>query len=65
MRCDLEEFSAPRLLARLERECVLTKVQQRVSGPHRGGIPFRRDSPFHLLQNPIYRGKILHRGDGA
>jgi DNA invertase Pin-like site-specific DNA recombinase len=62
MRCYLESFSAPRLLARLEREGVLTKVQQRVSGPHRGGIPFRRGSLFYLLKNPVYRGKIVHRG---
>ncbi len=62
MRCYRESFSAPRLLARLEREGVLTKVQHRVSGPHRGGIPFRRGSLFHLLKNPVYRGKIVHRG---
>ena len=62
MRCYLEMFSAPRLLARLKQEGVLTKVQHRVSGPHRGGIPFRRGSLFYLLKNPVYRGKIVHRG---
>lgn len=62
MRCYLETFSAPRLLARLEREGILTKVQHRVSGPHRGGILFRRGSLFYLLKNPVYRGKIVHRG---
>jgi site-specific DNA recombinase len=62
MRCYLESFSAPRLLERLEREGVLTKVQHRVSGPHRGGIPFRRGSLFYLLKNPVYRGKIVHKG---
>lgn len=62
MRCYLESFSAPRLLARLEQEGVLTKIQHRVSGPHRGGISFRRGSLFYLLKNPVYRGKIVHRG---
>ena len=35
----------------------------RVSGPHRGGIPFERGSLFHLLKNPVYRGKIVHKGE--
>lgn len=39
----------------------LSKVQQRTSGPHRGGIPFARGSLFHLLKNPVYRGKIVHK----
>ncbi len=40
----------------------MTKVQHRTSGSHRGGIPFRRGSLFHLLKNPVYRGKIVHKG---
>jgi len=59
----LESKSAPELLKRLEQESVLTKIQYRTSGPHRGGIPFRRGSLFHLLKNPIYRGKIVHKGE--
>ncbi|WP_417619672.1 recombinase family protein [Parasphingorhabdus sp.] len=62
MRHYLASKSAPALLAQLESEGILTKVQQRVSGPHRGGIPFRRGSLFHLLKNPVYRGKIVHKG---
>jgi site-specific DNA recombinase len=62
MRRYLASKSAPALLVQLEREGILTKVQQRVSGPHRGGIPFRRGSLFHLLKNPVYRGKIVHKG---
>ena len=46
----------------LRAEGVVTKIQQRVSGPHRGGIPFARGSLFHLLKNPVYRGKIVHKG---
>ncbi|MCZ8170466.1 MAG: recombinase family protein, partial [Brevundimonas sp.] len=46
----------------LRAEGVVTKVQHRVSGPHRGGIPFARGSLLHLLKNPVYRGKIVHKG---
>lgn len=44
------------------REGIVTKLQVRASGPHRGGIAFARGSLFYLLHNPIYRGKIVHRG---
>lgn len=62
MRRYLEVKAAPALLEILRAEGVVTKVQQRVSGPHRGGIPFRRGSLFYLLKNPAYRGKIVHKG---
>ena len=58
----LEVRNVPRLIEILGAEGVVTKVQQRVSGPHRGGIPFRRGSLIYLLKNPVYRGKIVHRG---
>lgn len=62
MRRYLEIRAAPALIEQLHAEGVVTKVQSRTSGPHRGGIPFRRGSLFHLLKNPIYRGKIVHKG---
>jgi site-specific DNA recombinase len=62
MRRYLEIWNVPRLIEILRAEGVVTKVQQRVSGPHRGGIPFARGSLFHLLKNPVYRGKIVHKG---
>ena len=40
-----------------------TKVQERASGPHRGGCAFRRGTLYHLLSNPIYRGQIVHKGE--
>lgn len=46
MRRYLELRTAPPLLAALQREGILTKVQNRASGPHKGGIPFRRGSLF-------------------
>ncbi|MFM7350159.1 MAG: recombinase family protein [Erythrobacter sp.] len=62
MRRYIASTSANQLIAELEAEGTRTKVQQRTSGPHRGGIPFKRGSLFHLLANQIYRGKIVHKG---
>lgn len=58
----IESSSANALIEQLERDGVRTKIQHRVSGPHRGGIPFRRGSLFWLLKNPVYRGMIVHKG---
>lgn len=62
MRRYLDFGKVPALIEILRAEGVVTKVQQRSSGPHRGGIPFARGSLFHLLKNPVYRGKIVHKG---
>jgi DNA invertase Pin-like site-specific DNA recombinase len=62
MRRYIASTSANQLIAQLEAEGIVTKIQQRTSGPHRGGIPFRRGSLFYLLKNPVYRGKIIHKG---
>jgi site-specific DNA recombinase len=57
----LELGNVPALAAELEREGYRTKVQQRASGPHRGGCIFRRGTLYHLLSNRIYRGLIVHK----
>ena len=62
MRSYIESSSANALIAQLERDGVRTKTQHRVSGSHRGGIPFRRGSLFWLLKNLVYRGMIVHKG---
>ena len=62
MRRYLDIKTVPALIEVLRAEGIVTKVQQRTSGPHRGGLPFARGSLFHLLKNPIYRGKIVHKG---
>jgi len=62
MRRYLAVRNVPTLIEILRAEGVVTKVQHRASGPHRGGIPFARGSLFHLLKNPVYRGKIVHKG---
>lgn len=51
------------LAEELMREGYRTKVQVRASGPHRGGCIFRRGTLYHLLANPIYLGKIVHKGE--
>ncbi|MEL7739568.1 recombinase family protein, partial [Citromicrobium bathyomarinum] len=61
MRRYIASRSANELIKQMEAEGIRTKVQRRTSGPHRGGIPFRRGSLFHLLKNPIYRGMIVHK----
>ncbi len=58
----LELKTVPALIERLAADGIVTKVQQRTSGPHKGGIPFARGSLFYLLKNPVYRGKIVHKG---
>ncbi|SMQ64311.1 Site-specific DNA recombinase [Altererythrobacter xiamenensis] len=62
MRRYIASTSANELIEELKAEGILTKIQRRTSGPHRGGIPFKRGSLFHLLKNPVYRGKIVHKG---
>lgn len=62
MRRYVEIGSVPVLLEQLKAEGILTKIQILTSTGNRGGIPFGRGSLFHLLKNPIYRGKIVHKG---
>lgn len=59
----LELGSVVELAHDLNAKGFKTKVQLRASGPHRGGCPFRRGTLYHLLSNPIYRGKIVHKGE--
>jgi DNA invertase Pin-like site-specific DNA recombinase len=61
MRRYLEVGSASVLMEQLATEGIRTKVQVRTSGPHRGGVPFKRGSLFHLLKNPAYRGMLVHK----
>jgi len=58
----LELGNVPALAAELDREGYRTKVQQRSSGPHKGGCIYRRGTLYHLLSNRIYRGSIVHKG---
>lgn len=54
--------SVPALAEELNAQGYRTKLQQRASGPHRGGCIYRRGTLYHLLANRIYRGMIVHKG---
>jgi hypothetical protein len=57
----LVEPSVQALADYLNAKEYKTKVQHRASGPHKGGCAFRRGTLYHLLANPIYLGRIVHR----
>ncbi len=59
----LELCSVVELADELNAEGHRTKVQQRASGPHRGGCSFQRGTLYHLLSNRIYLGRMVHKGD--
>ncbi|MDX2266454.1 MAG: recombinase family protein [Hyphomicrobiales bacterium] len=54
--------SARALKAALDAEDVSTKKRLAANGVEKGGRPFSRGALYALLQNPIYRGQIAHRG---
>lgn len=55
--------SVKALAEELNAEGYRTKVQNRVSGPHKGGGLYQRGTLYHLLSNRIYRGDIVHKGE--
>ena len=63
MRRYLALGSVVELADELNRDGYRTKVQNRTSGPHRGGRTFQRGTLYHLLSNRIYRGMIVHKGE--
>lgn len=50
------------LMEELRTQGVRTKSHVSANGSKRGGIPFVRGPLHHLLSNPIYIGKVKHRG---
>ena len=63
MRRYLVLGSVKALVEELNADGYRTKVQNRTSGPHRGGCLYRRGTIYHMLANRIYRGDILHKGE--
>lgn len=63
MRRYLVLGSVKALVEELHADGYRTKVQNRSSGPHRGGCLYRRGTVYHLLANRIYRGDIMHKGE--
>ncbi|MCW2349163.1 recombinase family protein [Sphingobium sp. B12D2B] len=55
--------SVENLADELNRQGHRTKIQHRASGPHRGGCVFRRGTLYHMLANPIYIGRLTHKGE--
>lgn len=51
------------LVEELNADGYRTKVQNRTSGPHKGGRLYRRGTIYHMLANRIYRGDIVHKGE--
>jgi hypothetical protein len=41
---------------------VRSKQRVLTSGQVQGGCSFGRGAPYHLLQNRIYRGEVVHKG---
>ena len=58
----LEEPSAPALLKRLKIEEIRTQARTSANGNASGGRWFTRGHIYKLLSNPIYIGKIPHKG---
>lgn len=51
------------LVEELNADGYRTKVQNRTSGPHKGGCLYRRGTIYHMLANRIYRGDVVHKGE--
>ncbi|MET4807573.1 recombinase family protein [Limibacillus sp. MBR-115] len=59
----LKQGTVWRLKQSLERTGIVTKQRQNPDGQRTGGRPFSRGQLYRLLSNPLYRGKIAHKGD--
>ena len=51
-----------RLANALAAEGIVSRRRKRRDGEVRGGAPMQRGALYRMLQNPIYRGKIRHKG---
>ena len=58
----LELSSVVRLKAALDTEAALTPVRVSRSGRASGGRPFSRGHLYWILSNPIYIGRLSHKG---
>ncbi len=54
--------SVPQLVDELAAKDIRTKTRVFKSGRIAGGIHFKTGTLTHLLQNPIYAGKVRHNG---
>lgn len=54
--------SVHRLLEELQRDGIRSKPRVTMNGKVTGDQPFSRGAMFHLLQNRVYVGEIVHKG---
>jgi len=54
--------SVTKLKAYLDGKKIRSKVRTRSNGPNYGGAPYSRGALHQILNNPIYLGRIVHRG---
>jgi site-specific DNA recombinase len=54
--------SVHRLLEELQRDRIRSKPRMSAKGNTTGDQPFSRGAMFHLLQNRVYVGEIVHKG---
>lgn len=50
------------LEAWLKQQGIVSKQFASSAGRTIGGVPFNRGAPYHLLRNPVYLGRIRHKG---
>ena len=62
-RLYLELGSVRRVQEEAQRLGLCTKVRKGKSQRMRGGNPLTRGHIYHLLRNPLYIGRIAHRGE--
>jgi site-specific DNA recombinase len=58
----IDEGHVPALLERLMREGIRTPVRTSAMGSQRGGRWFTRGHVYKLLSNPLYIGRVAHKG---
>ena len=61
-RTYLDLQSVHRLLVHLDECAIRSKARVTAKGRELGGQPFSRGAMFHLLQNRVYVGEIVHKG---
>lgn len=59
----LEIGAVDRLVEALHQDGIVSKRRKGRGGEQRGGTPMARGALYRLLQNPIYRGEIRHKGE--
>lgn len=59
----LELGSVYKLIDELDQQGIRSKQRVTAKGRALGGTPFSRGAMFHLLQNRVYVGDIVHKGE--